>query len=129
MLQTRPLMQDKLSAKGSKVKALVAAPGLAASNLQATTAEHGGGAGLNVLMKFSQSEEDGAMPLLECATAPGLAGGTLVLPGLKGFGGMLFGDGIRGPPVTQRPEPICTSGESKAMLWTASEAAVGPFFK
>ena len=66
-------MQDHLDTKESKVFAAVAHPGLAASNLQATTAESGPGSPsgiLSILMRSAQSAEDGAMPLITCICSP-----------------------------------------------------------
>lgn len=50
-------LRDKLAAKGSKVKALCAAPGLAASGLQQTTDQAGGMGSGTWFMSYSQSPE------------------------------------------------------------------------
>ena len=113
-------LHDRLAARDSKVKALVAAPGLAATNLQVTT-HAAGGMGETWIMRFAQSAEDGTMPLLHCCTTPGLESGTMYEP--SGMGA------FAGPPGIVKLEPICTNNESREMLWAESEKAIGgPFF-
>jgi hypothetical protein len=69
-----------LAEKGiTDVLCATAAPGLAATNLQATTANNGAGAGLNMLMKFSQSAEDGALPLLHATVSPDIKSGDFIV--------------------------------------------------
>jgi hypothetical protein len=65
----------RLQAAGSKVKAAVAAPGLAATNLQVTTAADDGMDDTWIMKRFAQSAEDGAMPLLTCVAAAGVDNG------------------------------------------------------
>mmetsp|Transcript_9308 Transcript_9308/g.23689 ORF Transcript_9308/g.23689 Transcript_9308/m.23689 type:complete len:303 (+) Transcript_9308:65-973(+) len=60
--------------EGTKLKAACAAPGLAATNLQVTT-HSDGGMDDTWLMRFSQSAEDGTMPLLTCCLAPQVENG------------------------------------------------------
>ena len=105
----------KLAACGSKVKALVAAPGLAATNLQVTTASDGG-MGSTWIMSFAQSAEDGTMPLLHCCVSPDAANGELWEP-----------PGIKGPPVRVRldKERICSEERACKVLWEESEKACG----
>lgn len=122
-------LKDKLEARGSKVKVMAAAPGIASSQLASTTGRSGGGLGLGVIMRCAQSEEDGAMPLLECIARPGLESGTFVTPSHKGLIGLLWGDAVRGPPQSHLPESICTRESSKQLLWTCFESATGPFFR
>ena len=108
-------LANKLKAKGSKVKALVAAPGLAATNLQVTT--HGdGGMASTWIMGFAQSAEDGTMPLLHCCVSPEAANGDLWEP-----------NGIKGPPVRVRlnKERICSEERACKVLWEESEKACG----
>eukprot|EP00899_Mesostigma_viride_P011791 jgi/Mesvir1/20612/Mv14840-RA.1 len=121
-------LQDKLDTAGKKgILALMAHPGFAASNLQATTAEAGMGAGLSMLMRFAQSAEDGALPLIQCMLGKDVKGGDLFGPAHKGMLGWLMGDGTYGPAKRFEPEALCTDAASKQMLWEASEKAVGPF--
>ena len=65
-------------------------------------------------MRWSQSPEDGAVPLLHCCLSPD------VLPENSGSR-----KGMTGPPVLKDPlEKVCLEAD-RAALWAASEAAVG----
>lgn len=122
-------MQDKLAERGIKnIICTTAVPGLAASNLQATTSDHGGGWGLQLFMKFAQSAEDGTLPLLMCTTAPEIESGDLVTPGNSGPLSWMLGDSLSGWPKKRPVENLCSSEEGKQILWEQSELAVGPFF-
>ena len=109
-------LAQKLTANKSKVMALVAAPGLAATNLQVTTAGAGGMAS-TWIMAFAQSAEDGTMPLLHCCVSPEVKHGELWEP--TGLGA------IKGPPVRVAMEKMCTDSAACATLWAESEKAVG----
>ena len=111
-------LNERLAARGSRVRAFVAAPGLAATNLQVTTAGAGGMAE-TWIMRWAQSAEDGAMGILACATtaAPtdgGAAGSVIYEPA-----------GVGGPPVRKPLEAICTDAGARRLLWEESERAVG----
>ena len=105
-------LNDKLGESG--VKALCAAPGLAATRLQATTDADGGMGSGTWFMRWSQSPEDGAVPLLHCCLSPEVESGQLWEP-----------KGMTGPPHLKQPlERLCLEAD-RAALWAASEAAVG----
>ena len=105
-------LHDKLGDSG--VKALCAAPGLVATQLQATTARDGGMGSGTWFMRWSQSPEDGAVPLLHCCLSSAVESGELWEP-----------KGMTGPPVLKDPlERVCLEAD-RAALWAASEAAVG----
>ncbi|CAJ1355508.1 unnamed protein product [Effrenium voratum] len=108
-------LDEKLRAANSKVKALAAAPGLAATNLQVTTHSEGG-MSETWIMRWAQSAEDGTMPLLCCCTA-GVESGDFYEPG----GTMR----MKGIPQKFQLEPRCTKVESCRMLWEESEKACG----
>lgn len=76
-------LHQKLSDASSKVKALVAHPGLAATDLQVTSVKDGGmgAAATNFMMGFGQSMEDGAMGILACMFLPGAQSGEFYGPG------------------------------------------------
>lgn len=93
--------------------AVAAAPGLAATNLQVTTAATGG-MGATWIMRWAQSAEDGTMPLLHACAGTGVASGDLWEPRY-----------MTGPPVKVALEPVCTEPRAAAELWKASEEAVG----
>ena len=108
----------RLEKRGSKVKATVAAPGFAATNLQTTTqADKGMNEGW--IMRFSQSAEDGAMPLIHASVGEGVKNGDFFVP-----------DGcfeIKGRVVKKAFERNVTDAASRALLWRESEKAVGAF--
>ena len=105
-------LHDKLGDSG--VKSLCAAPGLVATQLQATTARDGGMGSGTWFMRLSQSPEDGAVPLLHCCLSPEVQSGELWEP-----------KGVTGPPVLKDTlEKVCLEADREA-LWVASEAAVG----
>jgi NAD(P)-dependent dehydrogenase (short-subunit alcohol dehydrogenase family) len=106
-------LAEKLEAKGSKVKSLCAAPGLAATNLQVSTAADGG-MDSTWIMRFSQSAEDGTMPLLTCVAGAGSQNGHFYEPA-----------GITGPATRKDLEAICTNAQSRKLLWEESEKACG----
>ena len=86
---------------------------------QVTTQSTGGMGGAwftNMLMSFSQSAEDGTMPLLYCMARPEAQSGELYEP--NGFGG---------PAVKQRPDRLSSDATAKAVLWEESCKAVGEF--
>lgn len=74
------MLQDKLAEKEvTNILCATAAPGLAATNLQATTASNGGGFGMQTLMRFSQSGEDGSLPLLHATVSPEIESGDFIV--------------------------------------------------
>ena len=114
-------LAHKLSAKGSGIKAVVAAPGLAATNLQVTTAKDDGMPESYIMKYLAQSAEDGSMPLLTCVAAAGVENGDLYEPG-----GMLRGSGL---PKKFPLEKNSTDEKSRRMLWEESEKACGEEWK
>jgi len=114
-------MHDKLQAANSKVKALVAHPGLAATNLQVTTSKDSGGmmeSILSLLMTFSQSAEDGSMGIIQCMCGPDANSGELWGP-----------KSMTGKPQKLKPEKLLTYEDSKNMLWELSCKAIGEVFE
>jgi len=111
-------LDERLRAKNSKVKALCAAPGLAATNLQVTT-NQADGFNDTWMMRFAQSGEDGTMPLLKCCVGEGVQSGEFYEP--DGMAAM------KGKPAKIDLEPICTKPESRNILWQESEKACGAF--
>jgi NAD(P)-dependent dehydrogenase (short-subunit alcohol dehydrogenase family) len=105
-------LNERLAARGSRVRAFVAAPGLAATNLQVTTAGAGGMAE-TWIMRWAQSAEDGAMGILACATTAA-PGSVIYEPA-----------GMRGLPVRKPLEAVCTNAGARKLLWEESERAVG----
>jgi NAD(P)-dependent dehydrogenase (short-subunit alcohol dehydrogenase family) len=107
-------LNERLVARGSRVRAFVAAPGLAATNLQVTTAQAGGMAE-TWIMRWAQSAEDGSMGILACTTAKIADAGSVIYEPA----------GIGGLPVRKPLESICTDPAARKLLWEESERAVG----
>ncbi len=71
----------------------------------------------SLLMYFSQSAEDGTMPLLRCMVAPDAQSGDFFEP--RG--------GMTGPAEKKPLEKLCTDPAAKELLWEESGKAVGKF--
>lgn len=102
----------------ANVKSVCAAPGLAQTNLQTTTQDTGGGMrGILWIMHFSQSGQDGCIPLLTACFSPNVENGDFYEP--KG--------GVRGLPVKVTMDKNAANVEQQTMLWEKSEEACGTF--
>jgi NAD(P)-dependent dehydrogenase (short-subunit alcohol dehydrogenase family) len=110
-------MIEKLEANGiGNVKVLLAHPGLAATQLQVTTAEAGGMQGGTDFMQMAQSAEDGATGIIRCCTDPEAASGDFYGP-----------EQWTGFPDKITPEDYLSSPENIRINWEGCEAAVGEF--
>ncbi len=116
-------LHQKLTQAGSKVKALVAHPGWANTELQVTTDKQGGmSMGSSFLAKFiSQSAEDGTLGLLSCAVLPEARSGEFWGPG----SGMMASKGEAKPFGMEKQYDNETT---KEMIWSKSCAAIGKDF-
>ena len=116
-------LHKRLQERGSKIKALVAHPGFANTELQVTTNRHGGmsGASSIVARLISQSAEDGALGLISCATLPEAQSGDFYGPG-KGL------MATRGPARPFSLEKRYNNDETIELLWTKSCEAIGRDF-
>lgn len=116
-------LHHRLQARGSSVRALVAHPGLANTHLQQTSVKEGGMGGLftNVMMRFSQSPEDGALGILSAMALPDAQSGQFYGPG----SGMTAMSGEAKPFAL---ESFYDNPETRALLWTKSEEAIGQTF-
>lgn len=112
-------LTDKLKDANSKVISTMAAPGLAATNLQVTTSQTGGMGFVSMgLMRLSQSAEDGTMPLLTACFMPGESG-TFWEPSNRG--------NSVGPAAIYELDKVCMDTEARKILWDTSEEACGKF--
>lgn len=114
-------LHERSAATESRVKALVAHPGFANTNLQRNTVQHGGmGRALTpFMMRFSQSIEDGALGILSCMCLPQAKSGQFYGPGATGFKG------------AAKPFPLeafYDNPATRALIWDKSEAAIGGVF-
>jgi len=115
-------IRDKAAAANSKVKALVAHPGLSSTNLQVTSSQDGGMGGrfTNFLMnRVSQSGEDGTVPLITCCCKPDANSGDFYGPA-----------GLTGPTIVMPPAPeeAFADKASRDMLWEVSNRVTGANF-
>jgi len=110
-------LHDRMAAAGiTHVKALVAHPGLAATQLQVTTSKTGGMDADSPFMDQAQSEEDGATGIIRACMDPEAQSGDFFGP--KGWTGF---------PEKLEPEDILTDAENVRINWEGCEAAVGEF--
>lgn len=118
-------LHEKLQAKESKVKALVAHPGWANTELHTNTDKRGGlfiAPLVSFLAKlFSQSEEDGALSLLSCAVLPSAQSGDFWGPGSNPIASK--GQANSFPLEKQYNNP-----ETRELLWKKSTEAIGTEF-
>jgi len=110
-------LKAKLEALGiTSIKAIVAHPGLAATSLQATSAETGGMDMNAPFMKTAQSQEDGALGIIRGCMDPTAAAGDFFGP-----------EGWTGFPKKLPPEPLLFDPQNVQVNWQGCEAAVGEF--
>jgi len=102
------------------IKAACAAPGLASTNLQVTSAKTGGMSRGMWIMRFAQSGEDGTMPLAAACFDPATENGSFWEPAAK--------NRLKGEPKMYDLEPEIHDEDSKSMLWEQSEEATGTMF-
>jgi NAD(P)-dependent dehydrogenase (short-subunit alcohol dehydrogenase family) len=111
-------LDRRLRAAGSPVISVLAHPGYSDTNLQTT--------GPTGLMKsllavgnriFAQGADQGALPQLYAATAPGVEGGEFYGP--DGF------QQLRGAPKRVRPVDRATDADDAKRLWQVSEELTG----
>ncbi len=116
-------LHHRLTASGSSVRALVAHPGLANTHLQQTSVSEGGMGGFftDIMMRFSQSPEDGAMGILSCMCLPDAQSGQFYGPGSGATA-------LRGKAEPFALESFYDNPETRDLLWHKSEEAVGGEF-
>lgn len=115
-------LDRRLSAADASSVSLGCHPGYAATNLQRRGPEQSNSRVRLWLMQaanalFAQSPDEGALPMLYAATAPGISGGEYVGPG--GFMSM------RGAPEIQEPHSKATDRDAARRLWAISEDLTG----
>jgi NAD(P)-dependent dehydrogenase (short-subunit alcohol dehydrogenase family) len=113
-------LHTRLQARGSGVKALVAHPGLANTNLQVTSVERGGmgKAITNLFMRMSQSPEDGTMGILSAMCLPDAQSGQFYGPGAGAMAG-------KGRAVAFALESYYDNAQTRDLIWRKSNEAVG----
>ena len=116
-------LHQKLTEKNAKIKALVAHPGWANTELQVTTHKAGGmGSWASIFARFvSQTEEDGTLGILSCAVLPDAASGMFYGPGM----GMMASKGEAKPyPLEKQYD----NPQTIALIWEKSCQAIGKPF-
>lgn len=110
-------LKDRFGRSG--IKAVCAAPGLSATNLQVTTQQSGGMEEnqANMLVGTYQSAEDGSMPFLMACFDPSTENGDLFEPA----------EGWSGPAVKVEYDEFSSDATSRKVLWELSEVACGNF--
>ncbi|MBN4059582.1 SDR family NAD(P)-dependent oxidoreductase [Acidimicrobium ferrooxidans] len=116
-------LHHRLQSNGSSVKALVAHPGFSNTHLQQNSVKEGGMGSLftGVMMRFSQSPEDGAMGILSGICLPDVKSGQFYGPG---SGAMA----MRGKAEPFALETYYDNDQTRDLLWQKSEEAVGGAF-
>jgi NAD(P)-dependent dehydrogenase (short-subunit alcohol dehydrogenase family) len=103
----------------SRINALVAHPGLAATNLQVTSARAGGMSDFmakSFMGTSAQSAEDGAMGIIRCCCEATVADGAFYGP-----------SSMSGPAVLLPEDPLADTS-ARDLLWTSSMDATGARF-
>ena len=113
-------LHHKLQTRDSKIKALVAHPGFAATQLYAHTLNDGG---ITKRMRgfiefFSQNEHEGAMGILKCMCDPNVQSGEFHGPGKSVFA-------LKGLKPPFPLEPFYDNEATRHLLWSKSCEAVG----
>ena len=118
-------LHHKLSATNLNIKAIVAHPGLAETDLQTTTVKDGGmGKWITrQMMKLGQSREDGALGILKSIADSSINSGDFVGPGM---GGMF--SAIKGEAKAYPLESFYDNEEVRNLLWSKSRQAIGQEF-
>lgn len=110
-------LKERIEAAGiENVKALVAHPGLARTQLQVTTEKDGGMDASSDFMQQAQSEDDGAAGIIRACMDPEAASGDFFGP-----------EKWAGFPARITPEEDLVTPENILTCWDGCEAAVGAF--
>ena len=117
-------LHQKLKANSSKVKALVAHPGFANTELQVTTNRNGGMSGVSSIFArwISQSSEDGALGLLSCAVKAEAESGEFYGPGRTLVA-------TKGPAEPFTLDKRYNHPKTLELLWSKSCEAIGQSFQ
>jgi NAD(P)-dependent dehydrogenase (short-subunit alcohol dehydrogenase family) len=116
-------LQRRSDAAGWKLMSLAAHPGWARTDLFTNGPGAGGFIGLGTMLAapiFSQSAEDGALPILFAATSPGVEPGRYYGP--NGLGE------LKGPPGPAWIGPQAKNRATAERLWESSERSLGVRF-
>lgn len=130
-------LHAKLAARGSRVKSLVAEPGIAATQLTPTLLANTGRTGrlhqwISGLFHsyIMQSAADGATPLIGCCFGASSASGDFLVPRrmLWGAPTPTIAAGVPRFSALTSSESLTLSASNQRLLWEASEVAIGEEF-
>eukprot|EP00927_Polykrikos_kofoidii_P053607 TRINITY_DN48200_c0_g1_i1.p1 TRINITY_DN48200_c0_g1~~TRINITY_DN48200_c0_g1_i1.p1 ORF type:complete len:334 (+),score=73.80 TRINITY_DN48200_c0_g1_i1:59-1060(+) len=110
-------LHDKLAAKASNVRVVVAHPGIAATNLQVSTVKEGNMPSFLAKGLVKQTANDGALGIIRGACAASVNSGEFYGPAK---------DGWKGPAEVLPEDPVTDA--DKSLIWECSEAATGTTF-
>ncbi|MBA58152.1 MAG: hypothetical protein CMQ40_03155 [Gammaproteobacteria bacterium] len=120
-------LHEKLKIRKSNIKAVVAHPGVADTDLQRTTVKDvGGRSWLNrsfldmvfrVYIKMGQSKEDGALGIIKSMADPVVRSGEFIGPGMTMAA-------MKGPALSYPLEGYYDNVETRELLWTKSCEAI-----
>eukprot|EP00593_Proboscia_inermis_P003177 CAMPEP_0171296972 /NCGR_PEP_ID=MMETSP0816-20121228/5707_1 /TAXON_ID=420281 /ORGANISM="Proboscia inermis, Strain CCAP1064/1" /LENGTH=329 /DNA_ID=CAMNT_0011770877 /DNA_START=15 /DNA_END=1004 /DNA_ORIENTATION=+ len=108
-------LKDRFADSG--IKAVVATPGGSVTNLQSNTGTTGGMQGNMWILRFCQTAEDGAMPILAACMDPSTENGDFWDPSGT----------LTGPAVKISWSKSCLDPDNKKNIWEWSEEACGKF--
>ena len=116
-------LDEKIKAQKLNIKALLAHPGLAITNLQSTTVNDGGMGSFmtSKLMNSGQTMEDGSIGIITCMTKANVNSGEFYGPGAGKMA-------MKGPVIKFSLENFYNNVETKNLLWTKSCEAIGEEF-
>ncbi len=116
-------LHHQLQKQGSNIKALVAHPGLSNTQLQKTSVKEGGMGSVvtNLMMRFSQTPEEGAMGILSAMCLTNAKSGQFYGPGSGA-------SALKGPARPFDLEAFYDNAETRDLLWQKSVHAIGKDF-
>ena len=116
-------LHEQLQRVNPKIKAMVAHPGLATTSLQDATVGDGGMSkwSTGFMMRMGQSQADGAIGIIKGMADPESKSGDFIGPG-KGRMAM------KGPVVNFSLEDFYDNPETRELLWSKSNEAIGESF-
>tara|TARA_A100001015_G_C15041924_1_gene740315 strand:+ start:1096 stop:2112 length:1017 start_codon:yes stop_codon:yes gene_type:complete len=117
-------LHDRLQSKSSKIKAIVAHPGLSVTFLQDTAIRNGGMSKwmAEFLMKNGQTQEDGSIGIIKGIVDPQLSSGDFIGPG---EGKMALKGPVKVFPINKSHR----TPSQQSLLWEMSCKAIGESFE
>lgn len=130
-------LHDRLQGRGSKVKALVAHPGVAPTSLMSGTIGHGGAndlksmpqCAMNLMASFvMQSEKDASMGIIRCCCDPSVKSGEFYGPIGKNEASTKHDMSEYKGEASLKAEEVLADLKARDALWQMSESSTGICF-